>query len=332
MPAESTLPSPALNVDAVFEQWLEGRMCAAWNGDRVKSETTKNHYRAIWKLWSEHLSEHQTRWCQAGPELVHSFLLKIRARRKSNADGSTRISSTVSRDRYWTLIHRIYDWAHRRGMTASNPTESMHEADLPPRNLMESSTLNPLLWRALPNAFPEPTEANAFDLRDLAILNLLYRHGMTSEEIRECKMADLVWPAGVAGDRDHTSVTRPVGIQIVGTRIRQARKIILDDTCQVSLLQWLNARRMNPRLNGHELIFLSNRANQLSIRMLFHLVTKVIDRAALACGQEPPAKTGPQILRNTVIHHWIASGLPVAEVCALAGLKNAKSLLRHHHR
>jgi len=306
-------------------------MSAAWNGDRVKSESTKHHYRAIWKLWSEHLSAHETRWQQAGPELVNSFLLKIRARRASNADGSVRTSSVVSRDRYWTLIHRVYDWAYRRGMVLSNPTEAMQEADLPPTRLMESSVLNPIMWRALPQAFPDPHESNAFDLRDLAILHLLYHHGMTGEEIRELKMADVIWPAGVSGHGGVTSVTRPLGLRIVGTRIRQDREIILDDPCRVPLLQWLNERRMNSRLDGHELLFLSNRANQLSIRMLFHLVTNVIERAAKACGQEPPTKTGPQILRNTVIHNWLASGKPVGEVCALAGLKNAKSLLRHQH-
>ncbi|MDD0812826.1 hypothetical protein PSQ20_20965 [Curvibacter sp. RS43] len=332
MQADSIPSNPPLHVEAVFEQWLEARMNAAWDGDRVKSASTKNHYRAIWKLWCQHLTDHQTRWHDAGPELVHAFLQKIRARRATNADGAVRSASVVSRDRYWTLIDRIYDWALRRELTRSNPAQAMLEADIPPTVLVESNVLNPILWRALPRAFPDPVQASTFDLRDIAILHLLYHHGLTGEEIREFLLADLVWPGGLEPmANEGTSVTRPVSIRIVGTRIRQAREITLAPTSQIALQQWLKARRMNPRLHGHDFLFMSNRANQLSIRMLFHLVTNVIERAATACAQEPPIKTGPQVIRNTVIHNWIASGLSMPEVCALAGLKNAKSLLRHRH-
>jgi site-specific recombinase XerD len=331
MHAEPSVNQTPPQVEAVFDQWLEARMSAAWNGDRVKSPSTQKHYRAIWKLWRQHLTDHQTPWHQATPELVHGFLQKIRARRAVNADGAVRSASVVSRDRYWTLISRIYEWAHARGMTTSNPAESMQEADIPPSVLLESSVLNPILWRALPKAFPDPLEANAFDLRDLAILQLLYHHGLTGEEIRELSISDLIWPPGLAGMRTTTSVSRPKGIRIVGTRIRQAREIIFSKPCQVALLKWLNARRMIPSIHGHEFLFMTNRANQLSIRMLFHLVANTIERAASACGQEPPAKRGPQVIRNTVIHHWIDSGMSLPEVCALAGLKNAKSLLRHRH-
>lgn len=331
MQSESSQTLAPLHVEAVFEQWLDARKIAAWNGDRVKSDTTQKHYRAIWKLWRQHLSDHQTPWHLATPELVHGFLQKIRARRAVNADGAVRSASVVSRDRYWTLIYRIYEWAHNRELTASNPAESMQEADIPPTVLVESSVLNPILWRALPQAFPDPHEANAFDLRDIAILNLLYHHGLTGEEVREFSMSDLIWPPGMNGPREATSVSRPVGIRIVGTRIRQAREITFSEACQIALLRWLNARRMNPAIHGHEFLFASNRANQMSIRMLFHLVSNTIERAASACGQEPPIKRGPQVIRNTVIHNWIESGIPLPEVCALAGLKNAKSLLRHRH-
>lgn len=73
----------------------------------------------------------------------------------------------------------------------------------------------------------------------------------------------------------------------------------------------------------------------MSMHALLYLVTKTIRTACQSSNLPPPARLGPQVVRNTVLVRWLNSDFTVEQVVKAAGLKNAKGLyhlrdLVHH--
>lgn len=95
------------------------------------------------------------------------------------------------------------------------------------------------------------------------------------------------------------------------------------------MLDWLDFRQSQTKYAQMEWVFLSDRANQISIRILFHLVSRTIAAAALLADLPLPLRCGPQVIRNTVIREKLDQDWPLEKIMAFAGLKNRESVWRH---
>lgn len=321
-------PSARLDGVLVFAEWLAYRQADV--RDPVCAAATRRLYTSIWTLWLRHLAATGLNWSAAEAVDVLRFLERLQARRAVAPDGRPRVVSEVSRARYWQLLHWVYRRAFERGLCPQIPTDALQQADRP-RKLNDDPTLiDPVLWRALPQAFPDPEHCDIYGLRDLAILQLLYTHALSSEEIRGMRMVDLIWPEETAGPKHpETASQAPAGVLITGSRACQERTIRFSVSQAQAMQAWLRQRGRQAKYQRQEWVFLSDRGNPISIRILFHLVSRTLEMASRQTGIPQPLRCGPQVIRNTAIREKLELNWPLEKIAAYAGLKNRESVWRH---
>ena len=325
MQTHPTNPRPA--GDDFFDLWLAFRQRDPY--DPVCATATRRLYTSIWTLWLRHLSHRAVHWMDASPLDVAQFLKQLKARRAQTDDGRVRLVSEVSQKRYWQLLHWVYDHASKLGHCQHVPTGEMHESDRPRKLNDDPTILDPALWRALPLAFPQTGHCDIYGIRDLVILRLLYEHGLTSEEVRDMRMTDLVWSDSQEPELRGSVTSRVTGAHIRGSRSCQERTIEFSRPLCNAMDHWLTAKALQAKYDAREWVFLSDRANQISVRILFHLVSRTIVSAAQQADLPLPLRCGPQVIRNTVIREKLDQKWPVDKIATFAGLKNRESVWRH---
>lgn len=319
--------SPRPAGDEFFALWLAFRQRDPY--DPVCATATRRLYSSIWTLWLRHLSHRSVHWLDASALDVSQFLKQLKARRAHTDDGRVRLVSEVSQTRYWQLVHWVYDHASKQGLCRHVPTGELHETDRPQKLNDDPTILDPALWRALPRAFPQPGDCDIYGIRDLVILRLLYEHGLTSEEVREMRMTDLVW-SDSRGQAVHEKVpSGAAGAHVRGSRSCQERTISFSKSLSSAMAHWLEVRSSQAKYEAREWVFLSDRANQISVRILFHLVSRTIASAAQQADLPLPLRCGPQVIRNTVIREKLDQKWPADKIATFAGLKNRESVWRH---
>lgn len=311
--------------EAFFGLWLAFRQMDPY--DPVCAAATRRLYSSIWTLWLRHLKQRHVHWMEASAFDVSQFLKQLKARRTKTGDGRVRLVSEVSQKRYWQLLHWVYAYAFKREFCHHVPTGELHESDLPHKLNDDPTVLDPALWLALPKAFPHIGHCDSYGIRDLVILQLLYEHALTSEEVREIRMVDLVW--STPSDANANEPLHAIGTQVRGSRSCQERTILFSSSLSSAMTHWLRFRAAQAKYASREWVFLSDRANQISIRILFHLVSRTIATAARQADLPLPLRCGPQVIRNTVIREKLDQKWPVDKIATFAGLKNRESVLRH---
>ncbi len=319
-------PNP-LRGDAFFSIWLAHRQADPY--DPVCAAATRRLYGSIWKLWLSHLHRRGVQWMDASAVDVSQFLKQLKARRAKASDGTIRVVSEVSQKRYWQLLHWVYEYAFDIKLSKNLPTGELHDLDRPRKLNDDPTVLDPALWRVLPQAFPRAEFCDCYGIRDLVILKLLYEHGLTSEEVRGMRMEDLIWDDSQIADATEDGVQRLLGAHIQGSRSCQERVISFSMALSKGMADWLDFRASQSKYSKKEWIFLSDRANQISIRILFHLVSRTIATAARDANLPLPLRCGPQVIRNTVIREKLDQKWPLEKIMAFAGLKNRESVWRH---
>ena len=323
-PNQARALADRISGDAFFSLWLTQRQADPYNP--VCAAATRRLYASIWKLWLGHLHRRGLDWTEATALDVAQFLKQLKARRAKASDGSIRVVSEVSQKRYWQLLHWLYCYGKEQNWCATLPSADLHESDRPHKLNDDPTVLDPALWRALPSAFPQTAHSDCYGIRDLVILQLLYEHGLTSEEVRGMQMDDLIRSHGLCSDRSQPAVS---GAHIRGSRSCQERVISFSPALRESTRDWLDFRQSQKKYAQREWVFLSDRANQISIRILFHLVSRTIAAAALLADLPLPLRCGPQVIRNTVIREKLDQDWPIEKIMAFAGLKNRESVWRH---
>jgi site-specific recombinase XerD len=313
--------------DSLFSSWLAHRQADPY--DPVCAAATRRLYGSIWKLWLSHLHRRGMQWMDASAVDVSQFLKQLKARRAKASDGTIRLVSEVSQKRYWQLLHWVYVYACDLKLSKNLPTGELHDIDRPRKLNDDPTVLDPALWRLLPRAFPRAESCDCYGIRDLVILKLLYEHGLTSEEVRGMQMDDLIWGDSQLADTTEGCVPRLVGAHIQGSRSCQERSISFSTPLSQSMADWLDFRESQAKYSKKEWVFLSDRANQISIRILFHLVSRTIATAARQANLPLPLRCGPQVIRNTVIREKLDQQWPLENIMAFAGLKNRDSVWRH---
>lgn len=323
-----------MNALQLFDQWLAHE--AAKPRDPLRPESA-HAYATVWNAWCRFLSgktlqadegERTMTWADAGAVEVRQFLQVRDGQHAAHNPG--RQLSEVTRRRYWRLLERLYAYASHQGLIPRNPIEDLVEVDTPDVTPQLGHMLPTTLWQCLPAHFPQGD--SLYEVRDRAILHLLYDLALAPEEIRAMRpqhlLRDTSAPLGTAAT--------PLTLQIEGKRKAQTRKIYLPGPTRHALQSWLGLRCLHGPSAAAPWLFCSNRGAQLSTVTLFNCVSNVV---LLASSRSPdahqswqPKRVGPQVIRNTAIVHWLNHGTPVHEVVQRVGLKNAKGLyhLRHY--
>ncbi|BDR09123.1 site-specific integrase [Comamonas thiooxydans] len=348
---QSPDPSALPTGNQLFRDWLEHEGSKSWD---ALDTSPDGNYEKVWQAWLMHLSgqaaiagkERPARrprssksWYQATELDVQSFL-QIRDGQRAHHHPERKISP-VTRRRYWRLLERIYDHAMEHGWIGSNPATGLEPAERPPSEDGKGHCLPPLLWQSLPRHFPS---ADGYqDARDRAIVLLLYEMALAPEEVR-CLLwknlhssADQVW-VGCSESIANGESPLPRYLKIEGGRNAQQRLLELPDSVAQALQSWrrFSAAQRGPSvIDGNHIVFYSRRGGELSVRMLFHVASQIIQRAHQAQPENsqkfPLQRVGPQVLRNTAIVQWLRAGVPESEVIARIGVDSTRSLRHLQH-
>lgn len=291
-------------------------------------------YLAIWTAWLKHLASIQLivsdgedvaslEWQDAKAEQVIQFLRPRRGQKAAHNPG--RGLSEVTRRRYWRVLDRLYRFAAIRGWVALNPVEDLPDNSTPKVSPQLGHTLPDQVWLALPNYFPDGD--TMYDVRDRAILFLLYELALAPEEIRNMRPSDITFDQGPASNGSVAT-----SVRVLGKREYQQRVLRLPAMCSSSLRTWLDWRSGHEKSNKSEWLFVSNRGSQLAVSVLFSVVADSVIKAGKSHdrqeGQGLPKRVGPQVIRNTAIVHFLRNGMSLQEVVRFIGIKNDKGLRR----
>lgn len=314
---------------ALFEDWL--RCCADDPWMPLSAEAAKP-YGFIWGAWLRFLAPEADAgpphaWQQASAAQVLHFIGHVAQSPKQDQP------SAITQRRYWRVLERIYDHALEHGWLAENPVRAISAQERPPSEDPKGAMLSPAMWRAL--AQQVPMAQDLVSARDRAVLLTLMHLGITPEEVRGLQLDDLVWGEaaaqedGVTSSNANTSASGArhiLHLQIQGLRECQPRRLDVPATLDRALRQWLGFRQGYPAMQGQPALFCSRKAPTLSNHTLLHLVTKTLQQAALVHDLPLPPRLGPQVVRNTVIVHWLEQGRPLDDVLAQAGIKSPHAL------
>ncbi|CAB5716980.1 site-specific tyrosine recombinase XerC [Delftia tsuruhatensis] len=350
MPA-STAPSPAATLlapdgPALFRQWLACEGSKGWN---ALDTAPDSGYETVWRAWLRSLQDSGARapgehpatagpapcgtgapvhaWQQATAVDVQNFLRPRQGQVSHHLPG--RRISEVTRRRYWRLLERIYDHALEHGWVMANPAAGLSAPERPPAEDGQGHCLPAPLWQALPRHFPV---ADGFQsARDRAILLLLYALALAPEEVRGLHWRDVQGTAPPTG--------LPTTLHIDGARAAQQRVLELPEAVALALRDWhgFSAGQRGPEaIRPDAPVFYSREGQPLSVRVLFHVASQLLQRAHAAqhaSSQKAPLhRVGPQVLRNTAIVQWLRDGRSESEVVRLIGVESARALrhLRHY--
>ena len=318
---------PPSSAPQVFDAWLQACANDPW---APLSPDAAEPYRFIWGAWVKFLSTHAAEWNDANPELVLAFINHA-TRSHKKAD----MPSDITRRRYWRVLDRLYGHAELHGWASSNPAAGLTKQDIPPSEDPKGAILTPTLWQSLIRHIPKPD--SLITARDHAALTLLTELGITSEELRALEIKDVQFDTNVPClfcpplDKDtwkrsfQEPSQHPCSLQIIGTRAMQTRVLALSPSSSRALEAWLKFRSSYAAMDQQPALFCSRKAPQISAHTVLHMATKTIQLASSELGITP-ARLGPQVIRNTVIIHWLQTGLTTAEVLQLSGLKTLHAL------
>ena len=312
----------------LFELWLAGETSKQQDPLRAASSAP---YLAIWNSWLKSLSSvllvvergssvRPLMWHEAGREHVVQFL-QPRAGQKS-AHNPARPLSEVTRRRYWRVLERIYAFALSNNWIAENPVSALSEAEKPAVSSQLGHVLPNAIWQALPSCFPAGD--SMYEIRDRAILFILYELALAPEEVRQLRPEDITFQGA-----DGSQVAKPFSLSIHGKRAFQSRTLLLPMESSRALMRWLEWRSNNSKAASSEWLFVSNRGTPLAVAVLFSAVSGCVMNASQAVGSgNQPMRVGPQVLRNSFIVHMLNKGHPETEVVQFVGIKSPKGLRR----
>ena len=287
------------------------------------SREASRPYQSIWKRWLLHLQAHMdadgqpvaaVTWAEARPEHVQRFL------HAANTNGKAGSHSDVTMRRYWRVLDRIYEFALQQGRVQLNPARAVVNGNRPKPEDHLGTIMLPRLWDAARRQIPDGYGTRATEIRDRALLLLLFDHALMPQELRDMQLQDML------ASKDDGVVD---SVQVDGPGPRQRRKIVLSEQAGEALNRWLAMRNLVLGGSTSEAVFCTTSGAPMSQDAMHKQVAKNVEAGVEACGEEyRPARVGPQILRNTCLVQWLNAGIPPATVAVRAGLKNSKGLFR----
>lgn len=327
------------------------------------TEKTKAFYRLLWEGWLAALPPGLD-WKEATKVHVLKFLDSAAPGQSRPAKDPARMAA-ATRYRYYRVLQGVYKSAVAAELLPASRDPTLLDGDklspgpetrigqvLPPTTL--ATLRDPQL---LPELVPPTAREDWQPLRDRALVALLAHCGPSVSELAALRGEHLLQggqalrPLRQGAIADVEPV--PLWLQIPG----DAQRSLLVPAAIVPLLQqWLLAR--DGLLERHSLRMVRQPDRQgipavaeaplfpsrqvpsagaalppLDERIIYRAVRRYVQAALARGGHEKQIRAGalkvalgPQIVRNSVIADWLASGLDASSVAALAGVKGSASL------
>jgi integrase/recombinase XerD len=259
--------------------------------------------------FAEYLESENATLATAAQNHVSGFLEHLRKHGVESRSAARKLSCLRGLYRWLLLDKRIHH----------DPTvnlESLSMWKVLPKSLAESEVASMMERASITANHPQ---ADATDLRDRAILELLYAGGLRVSELTNLRVEDLSLDEG--------------RIRLLGKGDKE-RVVPLGEPSIRALAAYLAARRTNPsHKSADSWLFLSERGKQLSRQWIWHLV-KASDSTA-----------SPHKLRHSCATHMVEHGADLRSVQILLGhadiattqvythlaLGHLKSVHRAHH-
>lgn len=257
--------------------------------ERGRARNTLVSYRRDLHGWEEWGRENQVAPLAAGPDDLERYLSSLRAGGRNPAS----MARTI------TALRGLYRFLVEEGTLATDPTVDLASPRLPqrlPKALDEDQTLRLL---------DSVTGSDPFDLRDRALLELLYGTGARISEVTGLSLLDVWNDGGLLRVFGKGSKERMVPL---GRLARRA----LDDWLspagrdQVTPARWANR-------GDAEAVFLNRRGARLSRQGAWGVLKRRAGLVGLA------DLVSPHVLRHSCASHMLAHGADIRIVQELLG-------------
>jgi integrase/recombinase XerD len=257
--------------------------------ERGRSRNTLISYRRDLQVWEAWVAEAGVDPATVGPEQIERYLSELR--------GAGRNPASMARS--ITALRGLYRFLLDEGTIGVDPTLDLQSPKLPrrlPKALDEQQTVRLL---------DSITGTEPFDLRDRALLELLYATGARISEVVGLSLLDL---------RDDDGLLRVFG------KGSKERLVPLGGVARHWLEAWLSPLgrplvtpdRWRSR-DDEEAVFLNSRGGRLSRQGAWAILKRRADRVGLA------AVVSPHVLRHSCASHMLDHGADIRIVQELLG-------------
>ena len=257
--------------------------------ERGRARNTLVAYRRDLVMWEQ--------WCRSAgidpvvvePGEIERYLEGLRAEGRNPAS----MARTI------TALRGLYRFLVDEGTMSTDPTADLHSPHLArrlPKALDEEDTLRLL---------DSITGSGPFDLRDRALLELLYGTGGRISEVVGLSLLDVQGDDGLVRVFGKGSKERLVPL---GSAARGALDDWLSPIGRPSIVPDRWARR-----DDAEALFLNTRGGRLSRQGAWGILKRRADRVGLS------AKVSPHVLRHSCASHMLAHGADIRVVQELLG-------------
>lgn len=303
-----------ITAEDLLEQWLV--QCSTADHRAISLEDAQA-YRYIWGTWMDYLRtgrkgvcSHAIRWDEADGVAVIGFLDKGVESRKTGA----RVSDITKR-RYWRVLDRVYTFAMERNLAQHNPAKEVSKHEIPKQENPKGFILSARLWHAATDALKAAPE-NLIDTRNKALLLVLFELGLMPAEIRRLTVDDFVESGEGQG----------AWLKIASDNPNATRQMELPVHARDAVVSWIKVRATSSKHSSTTALFSAQTGKAMTDENLLVLVRQHLLAACATSGEPPPARLGPQIIRNSRLVRWLIEGVPRSVVVLRAGLKNEKGL------
>jgi integrase/recombinase XerC len=257
------------------------------------------------KAYLKDLAQYTAYLAEAGVPLVPSSPAAVRGflARASAECGATSLGRKLS------ALRSFYRFLVREGLSPVNPARVVASPKRP---------------RKLPDVLPEdevaalveaPAGAVPIELRDRAILELLYASGLRVSELAALDLEDLDLGEGL--------------VRVLGKR-RKERVVPVGSVAREALRRWLASgrgalARGSAGGSARGALFLNHRGGRLSTRS----VARRLDRAVLAIGLA--RRVHPHVLRHCFATHLLGNGADLRAIQELLGHASLSTTQRYTH-
>lgn len=293
-----TSSPPKLDAKGILDNWLSA--CASNPWASLTTEAAQP-YVYIWLSWARFIEPKP--WTQATGTDVLGFLASL-----TQASHARQQVSDVTRRRYWRVIDRVYEHAMLLGQCSSNPAQAVSTSDRPPQENPVGAVLSMAMWSAIEKNIPVATDL--ISARDRCIFMALMELGLTSQEICRLTLHDVA---------DH-------GLRITGPRPVQHRTMPISPQLSAELGDFMQRRAIVAMARPSDALFMSREEPAITTQVVQRVVSKHMRAIAYRSKLPVPVQLGAQIIRNTVLLHWLLDDKPMREVLAMSGLKSPRAL------
>ncbi|MEC5342856.1 site-specific tyrosine recombinase XerD [Brenneria populi] len=264
---------------AFIEQFLD----ALWL-ERNLAENTLASYRLDLRALAEWLAHHDSDLLRAQAIDLQSFLAE-------RVEGGYKATSSA---RLLSAMRRLFQYLYREKMRSDDPSAALSSPKLPqrlPKDLSEAQV------DALLNA---PSVDQPLELRDKAMLEVLYATGLRVSELVGLTLSDVSLRQGV--------------VRVIGKGNKE-RLVPLGEEAVYWIEQYLEHGRPW-LLNGRTLdvMFPSNRAQQMTRQTFWHRIKHYAILASI-----DSEKLSPHVLRHAFATHLLNHGADLRVVQMLLG-------------